>query len=113
MESNSFLKRNRKGYLNPLRNPISKSDEWKGLKIQENPLLKHVSNMNEWRDLVRGDDQFPILKQLDQEIDSELDDDRLLRLNQFDQEIDSELLDLLFKYKLQILLEMVKLFINQ
>lgn len=89
MESNSLLNRKRKVYLNLLRNLISNSSEWKALKIQENPLLKHVSNRDEWRDIIR-------------------DDDRLPSLNQFDQERDFELL-LLFKYKLQILLVMVKL----
>ncbi|MFQ6664878.1 hypothetical protein Gotur_031841 [Gossypium turneri] len=76
------------------------------------PYVELVSSRNEWRDLIRDDDRLLSLNQFVQEIDSE-DDDRLLSLNQFDQEIDSELLDLLLKYKLQILLEMVKLFINQ
>ncbi|KAG8500616.1 hypothetical protein CXB51_002649 [Gossypium anomalum] len=94
MESNSLLNQKRKGYLNSLTNPISNSGEWKALKIQENPLLKLVSNRDEWRDLISDDNQLP-------------------SLNQFDQEIDSELLLLLLKYKLQILLEMVKLFTGQ
>ncbi|MBA0628531.1 hypothetical protein Godav_023248 [Gossypium davidsonii] len=76
------------------------------------PYVELVSSRKEWRDLIRDDDRLLSLNQFVQEIDSE-DDDRLLSLNQFDQEIDSELLDLLLKYKLQILLEMVKLFINQ
>ncbi|MBA0749302.1 hypothetical protein Gogos_003249 [Gossypium gossypioides] len=42
MKSNSFLNRKRKGYLNPLRNPISNSGEWKALKIQEPSVYTHL-----------------------------------------------------------------------
>ncbi|MBA0749303.1 hypothetical protein Gogos_003249 [Gossypium gossypioides] len=58
MKSNSFLNKKRKNYLNLLRNLISKSREWKGLKIKDNPLLKSVSNGDECRDLIRDDDRL-------------------------------------------------------
>ncbi|KAB2065145.1 hypothetical protein E1A91_A09G073600v1 [Gossypium mustelinum] len=86
MESNS---RKRKGFLHPLRNPISNSREWRARKMQEISLMKPISNGDQWWELIREDD-----------------------LPSLDQETDPDLLLLLLKYKVHILLEMVKLFTN-
>ncbi|TYG53189.1 hypothetical protein ES288_D09G089600v1 [Gossypium darwinii] len=58
-------------------------------KMQESPLMKPISNGDQWRELIREDD-----------------------LPSLDQDTDHDLLLLLLKYKVHILLEMVKLFTN-
>ncbi|PPS08663.1 hypothetical protein GOBAR_AA11976 [Gossypium barbadense] len=65
MESNS---RKRKGFLHPLRNPISNSREWRARKMQEISLMKPISNGDQWWELIREDD----LPSLDQETDPDL-----------------------------------------
>ncbi|MBA0870051.1 hypothetical protein Goshw_007182 [Gossypium schwendimanii] len=108
MKSNSLLNRNRKGYLNPLRNPISNSSEWEALKIQEpslrillvmksnlflnkkrkfylNLLRNPISKSREWKGLNIKDN--PLLKPVsngDECRDLIRDDDRLPSPNQVD-----------------------------
>ncbi|KAK5803212.1 hypothetical protein PVK06_030855 [Gossypium arboreum] len=65
MESNS---RKRMGFLNPLRNPISNSREWRARKMLEISLMKPISNGDQWWELIREDD----LPSLDQETDPDL-----------------------------------------